>query len=129
MSCSLQGSPRQHKNVGRMRRSQYTLTCYGRMYRSPIRLDARGGKHTPDAPCDGSALKGWLSVDSIASWVKEIRFPGGQTNQRQSLHDINTCASVYLCGVYGPHFKSDTCDWMACFLKPSRIDYSSISHK
>src|SRR5919109_3038771 len=38
---------------------------------------ARGGKHTPDAPCEGSALKGWLSIDGIASWVKEIWFPGG----------------------------------------------------
>jgi hypothetical protein len=43
---------------------------------------ARGGKHTPDDPCDGSALKGWLSVDGVASWVKEIWFPGGYTDQR-----------------------------------------------
>jgi hypothetical protein len=53
---------------------------------------ARGGKHTPDAPCDGSALKGWLSVGGIASWVKEIWFPSGYTNQRdkiQATHDGN----------------------------------------
>ena len=53
---------------------------------------ARGGKHTPDAPCDGSALKGWLSIDGIASWVKEIWFPGGYTDQRdkvQATHDDN----------------------------------------
>ncbi len=53
---------------------------------------ARGGKHTPDAPCDGSALKGWLSVDGIASWVKETWFPGGYTDQRnrvQATHDDN----------------------------------------
>jgi hypothetical protein len=33
---------------------------------------AIGGKHIPDAPCEGSALKGWLSIGGIASWVKEI---------------------------------------------------------
>jgi hypothetical protein len=53
---------------------------------------ARGGKHTPDAPCEGSALKGWLSIDGIASWVKEIWFPGGYTDQRdkvQATHGDN----------------------------------------
>jgi hypothetical protein len=51
---------------------------------------ARGSKHTPDAPCEGSALKGWLSVAGIASWVKEIWFPGGYTDQKdkvQATHD------------------------------------------
>ena len=28
---------------------------------------ARGGKHNDDVPCDGSALKGWLSIDGVAS--------------------------------------------------------------
>jgi len=46
---------------------------------------ARGGKHSPDDPCDGSALKGWLSVGGVASWVKEIWFPGGYTNQRDKV--------------------------------------------
>jgi hypothetical protein len=46
---------------------------------------ARGGKHTPDAPCQGSALKGWLSIDGIASWVKEIWFPRGYTDQRDKV--------------------------------------------
>jgi hypothetical protein len=46
---------------------------------------ARGGKHTDDAPCEGSALKGWLSIDGIASWVKEIWFPGGYTDQRDKV--------------------------------------------
>ena len=40
---------------------------------------ARGDIHTPDAPCAGTALKGWLSVSGVASWVKEIWFPGGYT--------------------------------------------------
>jgi len=41
---------------------------------------------------NGSALKGWLSIDGIASWVKEIWFPGGYTDQRdkvQATHDDN----------------------------------------
>jgi hypothetical protein len=46
---------------------------------------ARGGKHTDNAPCEGSALKGWLSIDGIASWVKEIWFPGGYTDQRDKV--------------------------------------------
>jgi hypothetical protein len=53
---------------------------------------ARGGRHIHDAPCDGSALKGWLSIDGIASWVKEIWFPGGYTDQRdkvQATHGDN----------------------------------------
>ena len=47
---------------------------------------ARGGIHTPNAPCDGTALKGWLSISGIASWVKEIWFPGGYTDQRDIVH-------------------------------------------
>ena len=46
---------------------------------------ARGGRHTHGAPCEGSALKGWLSVDGIASWVKEIWYPGGYTNERDKV--------------------------------------------
>jgi len=38
---------------------------------------ARGDIHIPDAPCAGTALKGWFSVSGVASWVKEIWFPGG----------------------------------------------------
>jgi hypothetical protein len=47
---------------------------------------ARGGIHTPNDPCEGSALKGWLSVSGIASLVKEIWFPGGYTDQRDIVH-------------------------------------------
>jgi hypothetical protein len=46
---------------------------------------ARGGRHIHDAPCDGSALKGWLSIDGIASWIKEIWFPGGYTDQKEKV--------------------------------------------
>jgi hypothetical protein len=55
---------------------------------------ARGGKHTDNAPCDGSALKGWLSVDGIASWVKEIWFPGGYTDQRDKVQATTTGNSI-----------------------------------
>jgi hypothetical protein len=51
---------------------------------------ARGGKHTDDAPCDGSALKGWLSIDGIASWVKEIWFPGGYTDEKDKVQATTT---------------------------------------
>jgi hypothetical protein len=43
---------------------------------------ARGGRHTNDVPCVGTALKGWLSINGVASWVKEIWFPGGYTEQK-----------------------------------------------
>jgi hypothetical protein len=46
---------------------------------------ARGGKHTDNASCEGSALKGWLSIDGIASWVKEIWFPGGYTDEKDKV--------------------------------------------
>jgi hypothetical protein len=35
--------------------------------------------------CQGSALKGWLRIDRIASWVKEIWFPSGYTGQRDKV--------------------------------------------
>jgi hypothetical protein len=50
---------------------------------------ARGDIHTPDAPCVGTALKGWLSVSGVASWIKEIWFPGGYTDQRDIVHATN----------------------------------------
>jgi len=33
---------------------------------------ARGGKHDSLVPCEGTSLKGRLSVNGIASWIKEI---------------------------------------------------------
>jgi hypothetical protein len=43
---------------------------------------ARGGSHTSSAPCEGSALKGWIAVDGTVSWIKEIWHAGGYTNSR-----------------------------------------------
>ena len=42
---------------------------------------ARGGRHSDDVPCDGTALKGWLGSDGTVSWMKEIWFTGGYTDQ------------------------------------------------
>jgi hypothetical protein len=40
---------------------------------------ARGGKHSSQVPCDGTALHGRLTVDGRADWQKEIWFTGGYT--------------------------------------------------
>lgn len=40
---------------------------------------ARGGKHSSQVPCDGTALFGRLTVDGKADWQKEIWFTGGYT--------------------------------------------------
>ena len=45
---------------------------------------ARGGIHNSDVPCEGSALKGTLSVDGDASWLKEIWHTGGYTKPRNT---------------------------------------------
>jgi len=50
--------------------------------------------HIPDAPCAGTALKGWLSVSGVASWVKEIWFPGGYTDQRDIVHATSDDNSI-----------------------------------
>ncbi|MFL6395131.1 MAG: hypothetical protein ACJ708_10835 [Nitrososphaeraceae archaeon] len=42
----------------------------------------RGGRHSSSAPCEGSALKGWISVDGTVSWIKEIWHTGGYTKAR-----------------------------------------------
>jgi hypothetical protein len=55
---------------------------------------ARGDIHIPDAPCAGTALKGWFSVSGVASWVKEIWFPGGYTDQRDIVHATSDDNSI-----------------------------------
>jgi hypothetical protein len=45
---------------------------------------ARGGIHSSNVPCEGSALKGTLSVDGDASWLKEIWHTGGYTKPRDT---------------------------------------------
>jgi hypothetical protein len=45
---------------------------------------ARGGTHSSDVPCEGSALKGTISVDGDVSWLKEIWHTGGYTKSRDN---------------------------------------------
>jgi hypothetical protein len=45
---------------------------------------ARGGTHSSDVPCEGTALKGTISVDGDVSWLKEVWHTGGYTKQRDT---------------------------------------------
>jgi hypothetical protein len=45
---------------------------------------ARGGRHSSSVPCEGSALKGWISADGTVSWIKEIWHTGGYTKARDT---------------------------------------------
>jgi hypothetical protein len=45
---------------------------------------ARGGKHSSSVPCEGSALKGWISTEGTVSWIKEIWHTGGYTKARDA---------------------------------------------
>ncbi|MGB7956602.1 MAG: hypothetical protein WCF23_21725, partial [Candidatus Nitrosopolaris sp.] len=42
---------------------------------------ARGGIHTADARCNGTALIGGIHVDGSVGWKKEIWFTGGYTDE------------------------------------------------
>lgn len=43
---------------------------------------ARGGRHNPRTPCEGTAYMGGIYVDGHVEWKKEIWFSGGYTNER-----------------------------------------------
>ena len=43
---------------------------------------ARGGRHSSDFPCEGSALTAILDINGIVGWKKEIWFPGGYADER-----------------------------------------------
>jgi hypothetical protein len=43
---------------------------------------ARGGRHTSEAPCEGSALTAILDINGTVGWKKEIWFPGGYADER-----------------------------------------------
>jgi hypothetical protein len=45
---------------------------------------ARGGTQSTSVPCEGSALKGWISADGTVSWIKEIWHTGGYTKVRDT---------------------------------------------
>ncbi|MGA9942659.1 MAG: hypothetical protein WBP88_11745 [Nitrososphaeraceae archaeon] len=43
---------------------------------------ARGGKHNPHMPCEGTAYMGGIYADGHVGWKKEIWFTGGYTTER-----------------------------------------------
>ena len=43
---------------------------------------ARGGRHSSESPCEGSALTAILDINGTVGWKKEIWFPGGYTDER-----------------------------------------------
>jgi len=43
---------------------------------------ARGGRHNPRIPCEGTAYLGGIYADGHVEWKKEIWFSGGYTNER-----------------------------------------------
>jgi hypothetical protein len=43
---------------------------------------ARGGKHNPHMPCEGTAYMSGIYVDGHVGWKKEIWFTGGYTTER-----------------------------------------------
>lgn len=43
---------------------------------------ARGNRHNKNVPCEGTSLKGGITVSGTISWVKEIWHTGGYTHER-----------------------------------------------
>jgi len=67
------------------------ITGYARVISADSNKDdldwyARGGTHSSDVPCEGSAIKGIVSVDGDVSWLKEIWHTGGYTKPRDTHH-------------------------------------------
>ena len=51
---------------------------------------ARGGLHTDNAPCDGTALIGGIYDDGTVGWKKEIWFTDGYTNESGQAKPTNS---------------------------------------
>ncbi|HEY7080562.1 MAG TPA: hypothetical protein VH500_12730 [Nitrososphaeraceae archaeon] len=65
------------------------ITGYARVLSADSNSDdldwyARGGTHSSDVPCEGTALKGTISVDGKVSWLKEIWHTGGYTRPKDT---------------------------------------------
>jgi len=65
------------------------ITGYARVLSADSNSDdldwyARGGIHSSDVPCEGTALKGTISVDGEVSWLKEIWHTGGYTRPKDT---------------------------------------------
>jgi hypothetical protein len=71
------------------------ITGYAKVISANPPLDsliwyARGGKHDNIVPCEGTSLKGRLTVNGSASWIKEIWHTGGYTNERAKVQATNS---------------------------------------
>jgi hypothetical protein len=72
---------------GEMQWKNVEITGYAKVLSADSSTDhldwyARGGVHSNEVPCVGSALKGTISVDGKVSWIKEIWHTGGYTKPR-----------------------------------------------
>ena len=54
---------------------------------------ARGGEHSADAPCEGTSIKGRISVNGDTSWIKEIWHTGGYTDEKSKVRVAAPLAS------------------------------------
>jgi hypothetical protein len=75
--------------IGEQQWKNVEITGYARVLSSDSDSDdldwyARGGTHNNDVPCEGSALKGSISVDGEVSWLKEIWHTGGYTRPKDT---------------------------------------------
>jgi hypothetical protein len=57
---------------------------------------ARGGKHDSLVPCEGTSLKGRLTVSGTASWIKEIWHTGGYTNERAKVQATDSIVGRWI---------------------------------
>jgi hypothetical protein len=46
---------------------------------------ARGGEHSAEVPCEGTSIKGRISVNGDTSWIKEIWHTGGYTDEKSKV--------------------------------------------
>jgi hypothetical protein len=47
---------------------------------------ARGGEHSREDPCEGTSIKGRISINGDTSWIKEIWHAGGYTDEKSKAH-------------------------------------------
>jgi hypothetical protein len=57
---------------------------------------ARGGKHDSLVPCEGTSLKGRLTANGAASWIKEIWHTGGYTNERANVQATDSIVGRWI---------------------------------
>lgn len=75
--------------VGEEEWKNVEITGYARVLSADSNSDdldwyARGGTHSSDVPCEGTALKGTISAEGEVSWLKEIWHTGGYTRPKDT---------------------------------------------